>query len=241
MTDSLEVPAGPQRDARIAELIRIRQQIDAELAELCGADSALGEEIALCRGVEAEEQLRHDLLVHQSELQAQNEELRRAQEELAAARDRYSDLYDFAPVGYLTIDAEGHITQANFTFASQLGGIERKHLLQRPLSRYIARESEDEFHFFWQRLRRSEELETVEVRLVKADDTTFWARLEAIVAPKTSSGDSREMREYRLTVSDITERKQAEEALRESEERFRLLVETVKDYAISCSMPKAAW
>ena len=184
------------------------------------------------RAEAAQEELRHDLEVHQIELQAQNEELRAIQEELATARDRYSDLYDFAPVGYLTLDAEGRLLQANFTFAGLLGGIERAELLQQPLTSFIARESQDDFHFFWQRLQRSAALETVELRLHKADGTTFWARLDAMLAPQTPSGAPRETREYRLTVSNITDRKLAEEALRESEERFRLLVETVKDYAI---------
>ena len=228
MTRSTNDPKGPERDARIAELLRSRQEIDAELAELCGENSALcGKRI----DVEPEE-LWHDLHVHQVELQAQNEELRRTQEQLAAAHDRYRDLYDFAPLGYLTIDAEGRIVQANFTFASLLGGIERQKFLQQPLSRFIERESQDDFHFFWLRLQQSVALETVELVVKKADGTTFWARLDAIVARKTSSSAGRETREYHLTVNDITDRKQAEEALRESEERFRTMANT---------LPQLAW
>jgi PAS domain S-box-containing protein len=233
MTNSTHDPTGPQRDARIAELLHCRQEIDAELAALCGADDAVREEIATHKRVEAEQEaLRHDLLVHQSELQAQNEELRRAQEELTAARDRYSDLYDFAPVGYLTVNAAGRLVQVNFTFAGLLGGIERHDLLQQPLLRFIAPESQEDFHFFWLRLEQSGELERVELRLNKADGTTFWAHLDAIVVRQTSASDARELREYRLTVHDITDRKQAEVALREmavlreSEERFRIMADS---------------
>ncbi len=75
---------------------------------------------------EEQQELRHDLEVHQIELQAQYEELRTIQVELAAARDRYSDLYNFAPVGYLMLDVEGRLLQANFTFTGLLGGIERQ-------------------------------------------------------------------------------------------------------------------
>ncbi len=126
MTDSTNDPNEPQSHARIAELLRNRQEIDAELALLCGAESSRCEEIAAREGVIAQqERLRQELLVHQRELQAQNEELRRVQGQLTAALERYSDLYDFAPVGYLTIDADARLVEANFTFAGQLGGIER--------------------------------------------------------------------------------------------------------------------
>ncbi len=176
-----------------------------------------------------QEELRQNLLVHQSELQAQNEELRRAEEQLIAARDRYSDLYDFAPVGYLTLDAEGRLVEVNFTFASLLGGIERQNLLRQPLSRFIARVSQADFHFFWQRLQQSAALETVELVLHKADGTTFCARLDANVVQQKSSKDARETRKYRLTVSDITDRKRAEEA----SVRLAAIVESSDDAILS--------
>ena len=239
MTYSTNDSHGPQRDARITELLRSRQQIDAELAELCAADRALYKESDTSdRADMTQEQLRHDLHVHQTELRSQNEELRATLEQLSAARDRYSDLYDFAPVGYLTLNTKGRLVQANFTFASLLGGIERNALLQKPLSRFIARESQDAFHFFWLRLQRSVEVETVELQLIQVDGTIFWAHLDATVALQTPHGAARETREYRLTVSDITDRKRAEEALREkevlriSEERFRTMANT---------LPQLAW
>lgn len=81
--------------------------------------------------------LLHELKVHQVELEMQNEALRRAQIELAAARDRYMDLCDFAPVGYFTLDKHGVIVEANLT-SSAMVDRERKTLLGRPFAGLLA-------------------------------------------------------------------------------------------------------
>ncbi len=74
------------------------------------------------------EKLIHELQVHQVELEMQNDEVRKAQEEVEESRSRYMDLYDFAPVGYFTLDNKGVILEANLTGAELLG-IERGLLL----------------------------------------------------------------------------------------------------------------
>ena len=191
------------------------------------AERALCEEVATREHVAEEQALRYELLVHQHELQAQNEELLRIQEQLADACNRYSDLYDFAPVGYLTLNAEGRLQQVNFTFAALLGGIARAELLQQPLAHFIAHDSQDDFHFFWLRLQRSEVVETVELRLNKADGTTFWAHLDAIVASRQSSNAAQARREYRLAVSDITALEQAQEELERALEQMKMFVHMV--------------
>jgi PAS domain S-box-containing protein len=82
------------------------------------------------------ESLAHELRVHQIELESQNEELRQTQLDLAAARDRFIDLYDFAPVGYFTLDPAGRFVEANLAAAALLG-VQRQSLLGRPLLRFI--------------------------------------------------------------------------------------------------------
>jgi PAS domain-containing protein len=75
----------------------------------------------------------HELSVHQIELEMQNEELRRSREQLEESRSEYEELYDFAPVGYLTLDKRGLITRANLTACSLLG-VERSHLVKKPFT-----------------------------------------------------------------------------------------------------------
>ena len=96
----------------------------------------------------------HELRVHQIELEMQNDELRRIQEELEEARDRYSSLYEFAPVGYLTVNEKGIVEGANLTFATQLG-IERSAVVGKPFNRFIQREDQDVYYLYRQRLLES--------------------------------------------------------------------------------------
>jgi PAS domain-containing protein len=88
----------------------------------------------------AEETLRllHELQVHQIELEMQNAELRLTQETLELSRNMYAELYDFAPVGYFTIDAQGLIEGVNLKGAHLLG-IERGLLLKRPFKVIITK------------------------------------------------------------------------------------------------------
>ena len=164
----------------------------------------------------------HELHVHQIELEIQNEELRRAQEELVAARTRYFDLYDLAPVGYCTLGEKGLILEANLTAATLLG-VARGALIGRPISRSILKEDQDIFYLHRKQLVDTGIPQAIELRMVKMDETVFWARLHAAV-----SHDSAGAPVFLIVLSDITEQKQAVEALqksrmRESENRFRKL------------------
>src|SRR5512140_3177968 len=93
----------------------------------------------------------HELRVHQIELELQNEELRQAQAELDAARARYFDLYNLAPVGYCTVSEQGLILEANLTAAALLG-VARTDLVQRPLTSFILPEDQDIYYLYRKQL-----------------------------------------------------------------------------------------
>ena len=88
----------------------------------------------------------HELRSYQSELEMQNEELRRAQAELDASRARYFDLYNVASVGYCTLSEEGQILEANFTAANLLG-VASGSLTGQPLTGFILAEDQDSLLF----------------------------------------------------------------------------------------------
>lgn len=162
---------------------------------------------------EGTQRLVHELQVHQIELEMQNEELRRAQLELAQSRDRFADLYDFAPVGYLTLDADAVIRQANLT-ASALLGTERQRLVGKAFTRFVARDSQDVFYRHQRTVLGSDQKQTCELRLRRADGSTYPAQLEAT----RSEDPATRLRECRCVISDITPRKQAEAAMRQLNE-----------------------
>ena len=147
----------------------------------------------------------HELQVHQIELELQNNELRRTQEELEASREKYFDLYDLAPVGYITLNAKGIILEANLTAASLLGK-ERSYLDRKPLTHFIFKEDQDIYYLCNKQPSETPEHKVCEVRMLKGDGTQFWVRLEVVEA-KGDKGES----EYRTAIIDITRRKQAED------------------------------
>jgi PAS domain S-box-containing protein len=163
------------------------------------------------------EQLIYELRVHQIELDIQNEQLRTTQMQLERARDRYQALYDAAPVGYVTLDEDGRIRQANRTIAVMLG-LPREELTGERLSRFVAAGDQATYHFYQLQLSEKPARENCEIQLVRADGSTFYARLEGRrdePLPLRGEGDS-----HRVVISDVTEQAKAHHAVLQAHEHL---------------------
>ncbi|NOG83073.1 MAG: PAS domain S-box protein [Planctomycetes bacterium] len=171
----------------------------------------------------------HELEVHQVELQMQNDKLRETQMKLEESRSRYANLYDFAPVGYLTFDRDGVIREANLTIADMLN-IKRSLLINNRFHYYVDREDQDIFYLHRKRIFEEKKAETCELKLKGKDDREWYVRLDSVRVQ-----DSRNNSTCRTAITNITEQKKMENLLIESEERHRKLIETAQD-AIVCDV-----
>jgi PAS domain S-box-containing protein len=167
---------------------------------------------------EAIQELLHELQVYQVELSMQNQELREAQERLEHSRDRYTDLFDFAPNGYFIFDAHGIVLEANLT-GCQLLGIQRNQLIGKPFSKFVSKESQDTYFLSRQKTLKTAKSHIYELEIRRIDKTTFNAQFESI-AVKDANGNFTQLR---TSVTDITEVALAHDIL-ESEQRLRQLV-----------------
>ena len=146
----------------------------------------------------------HELHVHQAELECQNEELRRTQVDLAAARDRFMDLYDFAPVGYFTLDDKGVIAEVNLTGAALLGE-ERKSLLHRRFVRFIVGPDSDRWHRHLLQVLKHGEPQRIELTLQSVGGTSFHGQIDCLRVAVPGGAAM-----VRITLTDVSQRKQAE-------------------------------
>lgn len=163
------------------------------------------------------EELLHELMVHQIELEMQNETLRQAQIELEKSHDRYMDIYDFAPVGYLTLTPDAIIAEINLTGASLLG-MERRELLERRFEKFVAPEDRDRWHRHFIESLKKNSLHRCEL-LLRKDGSSFHAGIDCL---RVACNDGKHS--LRLTIFDITEIKQAEARLKEHQQLLRELV-----------------
>lgn len=176
-------------------------------------------------GIETDHRkLLHELQVHKTELKLQNDELRRAQVELEASWSHFFELYDLAPVGYCTLSMDGLIQQANLT-ASTLFGVPLEDLVNQRIQHFILKDDRDIFHLHGQALASTGERQTCDLRVVKKDGTVIWVKLCSVSA---RDADSRRL--CHTTISDITESKQVESALREQKEFFLQIAENLSDF-----------
>jgi PAS domain S-box-containing protein len=157
---------------------------------------------------DAREQTLHELRVYQIELEMQNEELRRTQVALEAARDRYVDLYDFSPAGHLTLDTHGTIVEANLRAATLLG-INRDKLIGQPLAKLIAPRDADTFHRHDREVLKTGTRQTCEVQLREGTGASRWVSFESLAVHEESGRST----QWRTALLDITGRKRAEQKL----------------------------
>ena len=151
--------------------------------------------------------LLHELQVHQVELEMQNAELRDARDRTEVLLEKYTDLYDFAPVGYFSLDEQGRILEVNLTGAALLG-VDRSLLTNRHLPRYIVPTSQPVFQAFLDRVFAGTGKQVCEAALLKENAAPFWAGFHGASAISVSGL----LKWCRVAVSDITSLKQAEEA-----------------------------
>ncbi|MEI6669038.1 MAG: PAS domain S-box protein [Acidobacteriota bacterium] len=163
------------------------------------------------------ERVVHELRVHQIELELQNEELLRTQATLEASRDRYFDLYELAPVGYLDLNERGLILETNLRAAALLG-FPRAEMARRSFFQFVFVDDERLYTSHHKRLFETGAPQAYDLRLANRTEV-IWVHLEAVVA-QSSTGEP----ECRMTLSDISARKRAENDLRNNNDLFSAFV-----------------
>ncbi len=208
----------PQADS-LTELQRLHRQAE-ELAE--------DAELNIQNYSPAElERLIYELQLAEIELKLQNEALLELRDERESIEQKYKDLYDFAPLGYFTLDGEGRIIEANLTGATMLRR-SKAELLHQRLSKFVLPEDQNICHFYYEQLFKLSTLHDVELRMVKKDGAPFYARLLGQMVPEGEGNEPHQPCCY-VTISDISHRKEIELSLAETRRRLRALFDQTQD------------
>lgn len=146
----------------------------------------------------------HELDVHRVELEMQNEELRRTQDELEEALDKYTDLFDYAPIGYLIVQSYGIITSANVT-AGNILKESRHDLVGTPIQNYIARDYQDLFYTLRRSCEKKAGIQSCEILLLRKGDSAFNSRLDCIAIPGDDGSTA-----FRISFSDASSPKRSD-------------------------------
>jgi two-component system cell cycle sensor histidine kinase/response regulator CckA len=179
---------------------------------------------------ETTQRLLHDLHVHQIELEMQNEELRGAQEEIERSRDRYLDLFNHAPVGYVVTDSAGMILQSNQTFSHMMDE-EVSVLLHQPLASMIHVDERGIFFSRFKAFYNNPKDKRLEFRMVKKDRSVFHVSMEGRQISQNETYASKDDRSGHLflTINDITDRKLTEQAIIRAKKQWEQTFDAVPD------------
>jgi PAS domain S-box-containing protein len=169
------------------------------------------------------DQLQHELNVHHIELELQNEALRQAQAELIESRDRYLDLYDFAPVGYLSTSSTGIIDAVNLRFAEWLG-VARASLIGMPLSVFIQPDQKDRWYLILKNSLRHERQEIAEIGFKDGEGRHFFARLDCL-----SIKNNNDQTTIRISIVNLGAISAIQAQALESERQYKMLFDGMRD------------
>lgn len=158
-------------------------------------------EAAFSQRDDTEPRLLHELQIHPVEVEMQDEGVRQMRDEEERAQKSYTELYDFAPVGYVTLDPSGAVRAANRTSAALLG-IDRTLLLGRNFRFFVTKESRPLFAKFFDKVFANQSKESCELTLTTAENSWLFVQIEAVL---TASGQ-----ECRVVISDISVRRKLE-------------------------------
>jgi PAS domain S-box-containing protein len=199
-------------DGKISDLGYLRQKANKLLkGKANGTKPQLSEPDML--------KLIHELEVHQIELELQNEELVLAKEKAELAERKYTELYDYAPSGYLTLTKKGEITGLNF-MASRILGKERSFLINKKFGSFVTDDTRPEFNEFFKLIFTNKKKQTCDVCITSAGNMPNNVNIEGII--------SQDNEKCFLTLIDINERVNAEIALYESEEKYSITNKDLK-------------
>jgi signal transduction histidine kinase/CheY-like chemotaxis protein len=188
---------GPKNSSVAPDAAERRRRAEARLGDQQKAEAPAGTP----KSETDSQRLLHELEVHQIELEMQNEELSEAREKMEALLEKYTDLYDFAPVGYFTLDSQGGILEANLAGASLLE-LPRSALIKQPFRAFLSPESGSIYAAFLKKVFAGGIREECDVILLVQGKRPFDARLRA---NRFESGEA-----CRMAVADITAEKRAE-------------------------------
>ena len=161
----------------------------------------------------------HELHVYQIELEMQNVDLRQSQIKMEELKDRYLDLYDFAPVGYMNLNDKGLILEANLA-AVRLLGVERTSLINMFFSHFVYQEFMNAYFSYLKQVFESQSKQTCEIKLTRKDGTIFHAQLESV----SVQDESRHHIHCQTILLDITDRKLVEEELKKARDELEARV-----------------